>query len=226
MLKLFHEYLDASHEMFKNIERPITDTVLRLLNDAYVSVVDEICRAETFPLSVQKVRANLEIIRYLLEEEVLPFHSNPEPGRYLIEEANLVGQYAYFERAMASITRTAVPEILTAQWVETKPLHDTETDSLAITIYNKPIIRVPGITISAVGDTLDKVYFNVYVDQYTTLALLRLSYVRKPEELTLEGVDCLLEPEATCHMVVRKALDAYLNAKTLFTPKQAETQES
>ena len=226
MVKLFYEYLETAHEAFAVVDRPITDTVLRLLNDSYLKTVDDICRADTFVMSAEKTRANLEILKKLVDEQDITPDGTLEPGRYQILSTTISGEYAYYLRSMASITRTAVPVITPAEWVETQPIHDTEIDALAITIYNNPIIRKPGISFS-MGTLPNQWSLNIYVDSYSVLETLKLLYIRAPEALTFEaGSECLLSPESTCHSVVKMAVDQFISTKAVFTPKTQPKQQT
>ena len=225
MLKLFYEYLETANETFKNIDRPSTDTVLRLLNDSYLQTLDNICRAETFPLSAQKVGANLEAVRKLVLTEYLTTDGTRNPNISYIQASSLSGQYAYFVKAEVEITRTAVPVIDPAEYVEVNPIHEKETQALLATIYNKPIIRVPGITF--IWDTtLDVWNFAIYTDIYSTISIVRLTYVKVPDPLNNDnGSTCDLEPESLCHDVVKKAVDGFINAKAVFAPQPQQTEE-
>lgn len=225
MIKLFHEHLDASHETFVALQRPITDTVLKLLNDSYLASLDGICRAGSFPLSAQQVRANLEALRrFIIVENLIP-DGTIDPNISYIDSSTLIGKYLYFVKAEAKITRTAVPEVTTADWVETQPVHETQTESYLATIYNRPIIRRPAITFTESTLKGDPWRMAIYTDVYSTLTKLRLTYIKEPEPLVADLTsECILEPESLCHDIVRKALDTFLIAKSTFAPKKARAK--
>lgn len=225
MIKLFHEHLDASHETFVALQRPITDTVLKFLNDSYLASLDGICRAGSFPLSVQQVRANLEALRrFITVEEITP-DGTTDPNIDYFDSSSLTGKYLYFVRASAKITRTAVPVIATAEWVETQAIHETQTEAYLATIYNKPIIRVPAITFTESTIKGDPWRMAIYTDIYSTLTSLRLTYIKEPDPLVADlPSECILEPESLCHDIVRKALDTFLIAKSTFAPKKAKAE--
>jgi len=220
MVKLFHEYLDASHESFKTTERPITDVTLRFLNDAYLKMLDNICKAPTFPESFLKVGANMDSLRkFIVEQDVTP-NVTIDAFKYTVQYGDLNLSYNYFVRALAKITRTAVPVITTPEWVETIPLHNKEVDAYITTIYNKPIIRIPGITYNQ-GENLEPWSMDIYVDIYSTLTSLKLYYIGQPEPLDIiTDSECLFEPESLCHDVVKLALDNYYMSKGVFAKQE------
>lgn len=219
MLILFYEYLDITSDAFKTIERPATDLVLRLLNTTYLEVLGSICRADTFPDSIQKVRANMEAIRELVQEETVIFSVTGVIGKYTVNMTDLSESYAYMVRMMTGITRIVTPVIATTTQVETRPLHDTETDSFENTAYNKPLIRVPGITFS-------NGQIKIYCDIYTTLKDVTITYIRVPPVLTLGTTSrCLLEPENLCRDIVRKAVNSFIQSKNIASAQEPKKTE-
>lgn len=225
MIKLFHEHLDASHETFVTLQRPITDTVLRLLNDSYLASLDGICRAGSFPLSAQQVRANLAALRRFIVMESLTPDGTLDPNISYIDSSTIVGKFLYFIKAEVKMTRTAVPEVIVADWVETQPVHESQAETYLATIYNKPIIRVPAITFTESAVKGDPWRMAIYTDVYSTLTQVRLTYIKEPSPLVADLVsECILEPESLCHDIVRKALDTFLTAKSMFAPKKAKTK--
>lgn len=220
MMKLFYDILENTHDRFESIDRPLTDTVFRFLNDAYFEQFDSLCRAETFPTSVQKTRANLESLRLLVQTDTGTLVADvDQPGRYTYDLEDLKSEYAHFVRAEVSITRTAVPVVATLTFVETNPLHESEVDSQLITVSNSPIIREPGITFNNSGNIV------VFVDEFTTAAEIRLKFVSRPallyfDSATTPAVECKLSPEALCRQIVKRAVDMFITTKTMFAPKQ------
>lgn len=220
MIKLFHEYLDTASDTFKNIDRPVTDTILRYLNEAYILVVSEYCTGPTFPESVLKAQANTEVLRKLIQEQVLvPLVAVAgQSGRYTADISTTTKLFGYYLRGKSNCTRTALP-VTSRSFVELKPIHDHEVHALISTVYNKPIIREPGITFS-------KDLLNIYADTRSIVEDLYLTYVQVPDELTLEITsECLLSSLDTCYLVVRKATEQFLITKGAFAERNKRARE-
>lgn len=218
MVQLFYELIETAHPIFKNDERPITDTVLRLLNDSYYSSLTELCELQTFPLTTAKTGGNLQLLRNLHIMEVALI--NPVTATmYEVDLVSLKADLAYFVRGELIIQRTALPELTSDTAVNLKPISAREVESMVPTAYNKPIIREPGISYND-----GKMY--VYVDVYTTVSSLNLYYIKQPDPLSMNvSSECLFEPEAICHTVVKKAVDMFIQSKAAFIKSKQEDKK-
>jgi len=214
----FQRLLYTSNPEFETKDRLDTDEIFAYLNISQLRTM----KAKYFPSlnmkeNIENINKNIDELRHLIGRtigtSITPL-TNPD-----ILHGNMMAlpsDYLYYIRSDSKITRTACPVISSTSTVPNKIINYNEVESFTTNSFNKPIIRKPGVIFEANNKII------VFVDRFTTLTAIVLTYLRTPIQIGLGGSnDCELA-EYLHEEIVQQAVEIFRREKYLLVTKQED----
>jgi len=210
----FQRLLYTSNPEFEIKDRLDTDEIFAYLNISQLRLM----KAKYFPSlnmkeNIENINKNIDELRHLIcritGTSITPL-TDILHGNMMALPAN----YLYYIRSDSKITRTACPVISSTSTVPNKVITYNDVEAITTNGFNKPILRKPCI----VFETDNKII--IFVDRFTTLSAIVLTYLRTPIQIALGGSnDCELA-EYLHEELVQQAVEIFRREKYLLTIKQ------
>jgi len=212
----FQRLLYTSNPEFETKDKLDTDEIFAYLNISQLRTM----KAKYFPsLNMQENIININ--KYIDELRHLIGRTTGTSITQLTDllHGNMMAlpvDYLYYIRSDSRITRAAMPVISSPSTVPNKIINYNEVESFTTNSFNKPIIRKPGVIFEANNKII------VFVDRFTTLTAIVLTYLRTPIQIGLGGSnDCELA-EYLHEEIVQQAVEIFRREKYLLVTKQED----
>lgn len=230
MVFSFHELLITTSPKFKDEAKVPTYEILDYLNRTvhrYIKL--KYLSGDTFKTNVFKIAQSPDDLAKLVANVTESPASIPVyPGVPYTGVFSAPDDFLAYLRSSTGITRTK-PESLAHVASELVPnieIDFNDIDGVMSTPYNKPILVHPLVTIinyEIQAKALPVVTsYLVITDSYCTIESISLDYIRKPEDITLTGINCELA-DYLHEEIVKLAVSLYLDEYKL---KLSGTQQT
>lgn len=203
----FEKLLQVVNPAFENMEKLDSDTIFRFLNLAINKYIkDKYLNNPDIITNILALRQKSADLRKLIDHtEITTLTTGDINTSY---KAALPSDFLAYIRSDSQVTRSYTPLVSSPSWVSNIEAVHEEVGKITTTPFNKPILREPVILFE--GD-----YMVVFIDEYTKLYKVNLTYVRQPLTLALTNVasvsstECELPPH-THTRIVEEAVNIYL----------------
>jgi len=212
----FQRLLYTSNPEFEVKDKLDTDEIFAYLNISQLRLM----KAKYFPSlnmreNIENINRNIDELRHLIGRTTGTSISQLTD----ILHGNMMAlpiDYLYYIRSDSRITRSAVPVISSPSTVPNKVISYNDVEAVTTNSFNKPIIRKPCVVFEANNKII------IFVDKYTTLAAVVLTYLRTPIQIALGGSnDCELA-EYLHEELVQQAVEIFRREKYLLVTKQED----
>lgn len=177
----FERLLYNRSPLFESSLKPDTDTIFGFLTIAQLRLLKQkyIPNSNT-ELNIQSIQDNSEDLRKL----IVFTNITPASSVYSVLTKSCVYPADYLHYIRSDTVGTV--ESGNSTQLPNKLVNWGEMDKVITNIYNKPILRKPFIV-------LGKTDFLITTDSYTTVTTVRLTYLKKPADITISQTSELAE---------------------------------
>lgn len=176
----FERLLQARSELFSNIIKPDTETIFGFLTLAQLRLLKQkyLPSANT-ELNIQSIQDNSEDLKNLITYSTLAVLGSTYSNNTI--SCSYPGTYLHYIRSDTDADIDSVNSQLPNKLVSW-----SEMDKVITNVYNIPIIRKPFLV-------LFEDYMLITTDSYTTPTAVRLTYLRKPLDISISQTSELAE---------------------------------
>lgn len=178
----FERLLQARSELFSNVIKPDTETIFGFLTLAQLRLLKQkyLPSANT-ELNIQSIQDNSEDLKNLITFSTITPTAPATPYSTYTYDCTYPNDYLHYIRSDTNGTIDSVTSQLPNKLVSWSEMDKAVTNS-----YNTPILRKPFIVLME-----DK--FLITVDKYTSPVTVKLTYLKKPLDITISQTSELAE---------------------------------
>jgi len=198
MVYHFQKLVEDISPQFKERQRLLTHEILDYLNrtqDRYIQM--KYLSGTSFKENVYRISSFIDDFPALINlgEEIIVF-ADVEGMGSATESFDAPADFLAYMRGDVNINRVGTPydTTATAEWVPMEEVDYNDLDNILTTPFNKPLLEKPLFTM--IGNTNQSVPTTnnmiIIHDTYTELLGVRLTYMRKPQDINMVDQDCEL----------------------------------